>query len=90
MELGYSILSMLAYLGLSHFYIERVVTAEFEEYSYGYRLLYMVICITYIELKYVTAWSLGMVSMRASGFTYNPSKNTVAEDKTINYDFGRV
>jgi len=27
MELGYSILSMLAYLGLSHFYIERVVTA---------------------------------------------------------------
>lgn len=50
----------------------------------------MVICITYIELKYVTAWSLGMVSMRASGFTYNPIKNTVAEDKTINYDFGRV
>lgn len=50
----------------------------------------MVICITYIELKYVTAWSLGMVSMRASGFTYNPTKNKVVNDQTIVYDFGRV
>lgn len=48
-------------------------------------------CITHIELKYVTAWSLGMVSMRASGITYNPSNNRKAEDGSIvSYDFGRV
>lgn len=47
--------------------------------------------ITHIELKYVVAWSLGMISMRASGFTYNPSKNVKNPDGTIlKYDFGRV
>jgi len=34
-------------------------------------------CITYIELKYIVAWGLGMIGMRASGITYNPSKNLV-------------
>jgi lysophospholipid acyltransferase len=89
-ELGVFFFSLVCYFGLAHFNIDRVVQPEFLEYSYGYQLLYMVICITYIELKYVTAWSLGMVSMRASGITYNPRKNTTNKDNSISYDFGRV
>jgi hypothetical protein len=50
----------------------------------------MVVCITHIELKYVTAWSLGMMSMRASGITYNPAKNVVNKDNSISYNFTRV
>ena len=40
-------------------------------------------CITYIELKYVTVWALAIVGMRASGITYNPQKNVMREDGTI-------
>ena len=48
-------------------------------------------CITHIELKYVCAWSLGMMSMRASGFTYNPKKNVVGKNgDVVSYDFSRV
>jgi hypothetical protein len=53
-------------------------------------MLYIIICITHIELKYVSAWSLGMMSMRASGITYNPSKNVVNKDNSISYDFSRI
>lgn len=31
-----------------------------------------------------------MVSMRASGITYNPAKNIVNKDNSIKYDFGKV
>lgn len=31
-----------------------------------------------------------MVSMRASGITYNPSKNIVEKDNSITYDFGKI
>lgn len=31
-----------------------------------------------------------MVSMRASGITYNPSKNIINKDNSIAYDFGKV
>jgi hypothetical protein len=40
-------------------------------------------CITHIELKYVSAWSLGMAGMRASGITYNPKENTTKQEGTI-------
>ncbi len=31
-----------------------------------------------------------MVSMRASGITYNPKENKTKQDGTIEYDFGKV
>jgi len=55
--------------------LDIVPTVEFDGYNYFYKLFYIVMCITYIELKYIAAWGLGMVGMRASGITYHPSKN---------------
>lgn len=81
---------MIAYFATSYFHIDRVTWPEFEDYSLLYKLFYMVVCITYIELKYISAWSLGMMSMRASGITYNPSKNVVNKDNSITYSFSKV
>lgn len=53
-------------------------------------MFYMMVCIANIALKYVNVWNLGMMSMHASGFTYNPSKNIINKDSSITYDFGRV
>lgn len=38
----------------------------------------------------MTAWSLGMISMRASGITYNPAKNTTNKDNSVSYDFAKI
>ena len=82
--------SLLVYFATAHFHLERVTWPEFDEYNYFYKLFYMVVCITHIELKYITAWSLGLMSMKASGITYNPSKNVVNKDNSISYNFSKV
>lgn len=74
-EGGVFVFSSLLYALLSVFPISRITEAGFSEYALPYKFFYIVMCITYIELKYVVAWSLGMISMRASGITYNPSNN---------------
>ena len=71
------------YAGSSFFPLESIAEPFFGDYNFFYKLLYCVLCITHIELKYIAAWSLGMISMRASGFTYNPSKNKKGPDGTI-------
>ena len=84
-------MALAAYGATSIFPLSTVIEPVFTEYSLPYRLLYCVISITHIELKYVTAWSLGMMGMRASGFTYNPAKNQKnAAGEVEKYDFGRV
>ena len=52
-----------------------VTDSIFSTYALPYKFFYIVMCITHIELKYILAWSLGMIGFRASGFTYNPRKN---------------
>lgn len=89
-EGGVFLLSLGIYFGTAYFHIDRTVTEEFNEYSFFYKMVYILICITHIELKYVSAWSLGMMSMRASGITYNPSKNIINKDNSVTNDFGRV
>ena len=91
-EAGLFVLVLAAYEASSIFPFERVSEPIFyEEYSLGYKLLYCVITIVHIELKYITVWSLGMISMRASGLTYNPVKNKKdTEGGVVAYDFGRV
>lgn len=82
----------IAYYGSTAFFpLSRITEPVFADYSLPYKFFYCVICITHVELKYVAAWSLGMVSMRASGITYNPGSNVKAEDGSIvSYDFSRI
>lgn len=42
------------------------------------------------EFKYISAWSLGMISMKASGFTYNPGLNCTRADGVVEYNFDKV
>lgn len=74
-ELGTFIFSVALYGITSVFPLERIVEAEYTTYGIAYKLFYCVMAITHVELKYVSAWSLGMISMKASGFTYNPEAN---------------
>lgn len=48
------------------------------------------LCIVSITMKYLSVWSLAMISLRATGITYNPSKNVVNKDNSITYDFTRI
>jgi lysophospholipid acyltransferase len=42
-------------------------------------------------LKYISAWSLGMISMKASGFAYNPSQNKHKVEGVVEeYNFDKV
>jgi len=47
-------------------------------------------CITQIELKYISVWGLAMIGMKASGITYNPSKNVVGKDGIVEYNFNKI
>ena len=47
------------------------ITPEFDETSYFYKLMYIGFVIFHIEFKYITAWSLGMISVHASGLSYD-------------------
>ena len=89
-ESGYFVIALFYYGATSFFPLSAVVEQSFNDFNLFYKLFYCVASITHIELKYVTAWNLGMVSMRASGITYNPSKNTKYDDGTVNHDFSRI
>ena len=74
-ECGTFIFSVSLYFALSSFPLDYVIDPVFDDYSLVYKLGYCMLAITHIELKYIAAWSLGMVSMRASGITYRSSGN---------------
>lgn len=48
------------------------------------------ICMFSNQLKYISAWSLGMISMQASGITYFVERNHKNSDGTVRYNFDRV
>lgn len=90
-EIGVFALSISIYFFLGMFPLEYMLDPEFEEHHILFRLFYAISTITYIELRYISVWSLGMVSMRASGITYHPTKNKVAADGTVQaYDFTKI
>ena len=45
------------------------------DHSYSFKILYICGSITNIEFKYITAWSLGMISVHSSGLSYSKSHN---------------
>ncbi len=47
----------------------------YHNYNILYKMLYMSLAIFAFRFKYYAAWSLGMVSMNATGITYNVEKN---------------
>ena len=53
---------------------------DFSKENYLYKLLFIGGAIFHIEFRYITAWSLGMVSFHISGLSYNAS--TKQFDKT--------
>ena len=67
-----------------------MLTAEYASYSLWYKFIYIYLIIFSTEFKYISAWSLGMISMKASGFTYNPGLNYTRADGTVNYNFDKV
>lgn len=52
-----------------------LTTDWYAQKSLCYKFLYIQLIVLSTELKYISAWSLGLISMKASGFTYNPSHN---------------
>jgi hypothetical protein len=88
--MGLFILSISLYFALSYFQIMFVATPEFDTYNYLYKLFYIMMCITQIELKYISVWGLAMIGMKASGITYNPSKNVVGKDGIVEYNFNKI
>lgn len=90
-EGGVFLLSVAMYGATSMFPLDRVIEPSFADKNLFYQALYCILTITHIELKYISAWSLGMISMRASGITYNPSKNTKSkEGKIEEHNFSRI
>ena len=90
-ETGIFLFSLGLYFAMAMFPLDYFLSDEFMKYNLIYRLLYGVLAITHIELKYISAWSLLMISMRASGITYNPKKNITAADGTIKtYNFSKI
>ena len=49
-----------------------MITPEFAEMNFFFQAAYLLISIIGARFKYYSAWSLGMLSMNASGITHNP------------------
>lgn len=65
------LICLVCYFLTDPFEILYTTTEEFAAGSYLYKMLFIGGVILHIELKYITAWSLGMIGMHASGITYN-------------------
>ena len=64
---------MATYLGTSSFELSYTISEEFAECSYAYKMLFIGAVIVHIEFRYITIWSLGMISVHASGLSYDPN-----------------
>lgn len=64
---------MGVYLATSVFELFYTTGAEFSQHGMAYKLLYIGGAITHIEFKYISAWSLGLVSVHLSGLSYSAS-----------------
>lgn len=56
-----------------------MLTPEYAESNFLYQIVYLLISIIGARFKYYSAWSLGMISMNASGITHNPKYNEKGE-----------
>lgn len=64
-------MSLIVYAATMKFDIFYTITDEYAETNYLYRLLYIAGVIFHIEFRYITAWSLGLVSFHMSGLSYD-------------------
>jgi hypothetical protein len=53
-----------------------MLTDEYSEQNWAYKIGYLVVSIFAFRFKYYSAWSLGMISMNATGITYNGLEDT--------------
>jgi hypothetical protein len=53
-----------------------MLTDEYSEQNWAYKIGYLVVSIFAFRFKYYSAWSLGMISMNATGITYNGLDDT--------------
>lgn len=65
-----------------------MLSTEYSDMNFFMQAAYLLISIIGLRFKYYTAWSLGMVSMHATGFTTNPKidengKNVDLFDRVI-------
>ncbi len=90
MELLVFVFSLTVYLSTSSVAADDLATVWYAEQSLSYKLFYVMFIVVNTEMKYVSAWSLGMISMKASGFTYNPSQSVKKDDGTIEHNFDKV
>ena len=67
-----------------------LTTEWYAQQSLCYKFLYIQLIVFSTEFKYISAWSLGLISMKASGFTYNPSHSVRKQDGTVEHDFDKV
>lgn len=82
--------SLAVYFATGQFKIDDLLTEEYANYSLWYKFVYIYFIIFSTEFKYISAWSLGLISMKASGFTYNPSLNHTLQNGTVDYNFDKV
>lgn len=60
------------YFILRPFPISFMVTEEFANTGFLMQAVYLLVSIVGTRFKYYTAWSVGMVALHATGFTFNP------------------
>ena len=66
---------MAVYFSLISFNLDYMLTQEYYDLNILYKILYMTVAIFAFRFKYYSAWSLGMLSMNATGITYNAEKD---------------
>jgi D-alanyl-lipoteichoic acid acyltransferase DltB (MBOAT superfamily) len=72
-ESGIFLISLVVFITAETYEIEHILTEEFAQTNIFNKFSYVLINMIGVQFKYISAWSLGMISMKASGFTYNPS-----------------
>lgn len=65
-------MSLAVFITLSPFPCSKMISPQFNNWNFLIKSAYMMVSIVGVRFKYYSAWSLGMVSMNATGITYNP------------------
>lgn len=90
METVLFVCTLVGYLGTSSIKVNDLTTDWYAQQDLWYKFFYIQLIVISTEMKYISAWSLGMISMKASGFTYNPSHSVRNQDGTIEHNFDKV
>lgn len=68
-------IAVALYVILMPLKISYMYSPEFAELNFLKQSVYLLVCIIGARFKYYSVWSLGMISVNATGITYNPVKN---------------